>query len=211
MKIRDITLSSKWGTEIRQKLYQLDGESKSLVVLFPGKYFSCDRSPLYYAGVAARQQGMDVLKLEYGYQVARVELDLKDLPDVIEECMEAIQAVAEAYNNLIFVSKSLGTLIAGEIECRIQMTIHNIYLTPLHATLPYINDAKGMIIYGTQDPEFESVSVDAIIPSAERRVIAIEGADHALERETVQGSLDVLQFLVTTYTEFYETVLNRPS
>ncbi|WP_438349959.1 alpha/beta hydrolase [Paenibacillus sp. FA6] len=199
MKFELIRVPSFWGTELNQKHISVQERNRKLVVLFPGRNYSCELPLLYYAGNTALQLDYDLLILEYGYQAARMSLDLNDLPKVIDECFESIKIIANNYDQVIFISKSLGTIIAGEVHRRLQVQINHIFLTPLVETIEFINTTNGIVIFGSKDPLFIVESVRQIESS--QRIIEIPNADHGLETGNVEENLSILIFIVKTYKE----------
>ncbi len=93
-----ISVPSQWGTDLEQKYISVTPTNKKLVVLFPGRNYSCDRPLLHFACSAAIQNGYDVLALEYGYQAARVNLEMKDLPKVVDDCLVTIRNIPKRYD-----------------------------------------------------------------------------------------------------------------
>jgi hypothetical protein len=156
MKLDILTAPSFWKTEMKQRYFQIKENNSKLVVLFPGKNYSCEKPSLHYAGNSAIQSGFDLMVLEYGYQAARTILDINDLPRVIEESEESIQRILSIYDKVIFISKSLGTIVAGEVHRRLGVPIKHIYLTPIKDTIHYINKSDGLVIYGTKDEMFNN-------------------------------------------------------
>ncbi|TVX96327.1 alpha/beta hydrolase [Cohnella terricola] len=202
MNMEIIGVPSNWGTELKQKHITVLERNHRLVVLFPGRNYPCEMPALYYAGNTAIQYQYDLLILEYGYQAARSHLDLQDLPRVIDECSESIQRIVDRYDEVVFISKSLGTVVAGEVHCKLQRPIRHLFLTPLIETIPFINRSCGIVIYGSNDPFFKPEDAGRIDLSGDIRRIEIPNADHAFETGDVQENIAILQRLAKTYGEF---------
>lgn len=196
-----LRVPSFWKTELKQRHYKVQEENSKLVVLFPGKNYPCEKPSLHYAGTSALQSGFDLLILEYGYQAARTDLDIKDLPRVIEESEESIKRIVAHYEQVVFVSKSLGTIVAGEVHRRLGIPVKHIYLTPIKDTIDYINSSEGVVIYGTEDDMFNEEMAGEIIVSNNRRIIRIPNAKHSLETNNVDESILILRSLASIYME----------
>lgn len=197
-----ITIPSYWGIELKQKYIQFQEHNSKLVVLFPGKNYPCELPLLYYAGSAALKSGYDLLSLEYGYQAARTSFEISDLHKVIEESEESINQIIHNYKQIIFISKSLGTVVAGEINKNLKKTIKHIYLTPLKDTLPFINSTDSIVIYGGKDEVFSKEMAEQIELTDTRKKIEIANANHGLETNNIEENLSILRLLVNTYMEF---------
>lgn len=197
MKMNYIHVQSFWGTELKQRHITVQEQNNKLVVLFPGKNYPCELPLLYYAGSTALQHHYDLLKLEYGYQATRTHLDIHDLSHVIDESYESIEKIINNYKQVFFISKSLGTIVAGEVHRRLRSSIVHVFLTPLSETIPYINDSNGVVIYGGQDPSFTKEHAAQIESGI--KIMEIPRADHGLEAGNVEENLNNLKVVTDTY------------
>ncbi|MFG1731046.1 alpha/beta hydrolase [Paenibacillus sp. 843] len=202
MKLETLTVPSFWKTEMKQKYYQLYEENSKLVVLFPGKNYPCDKPSLHFAGTSALQSGFDLMVLEYGYQAARTNFDVNDLQRVIDESHESVQRIIGKYNQVVFISKSLGTIVAGEVHGKLEIPIKHLFLTPIKDTIHYINKFNGLVVYGTKDEVFHRELADQINIDKVREVIEIPNANHSLETNNVEESIEILSKLVRIYLDF---------
>ncbi|MBW4085143.1 hypothetical protein [Paenibacillus sp. S150] len=206
MSASSIVMSSHWGREVRHKY--ITQESKALVVVFPGKSYSAERSLLDYAAKLAREYGCDILLLEYGYQSARAELKREEIDIVAEECKAAVASLPD-YGQLLFVSKSMGAIIAGTVaaEMNLQQKTSHLYLTPVADSLPLLRKSRGSIIYGGSDPTFTEHHAAELGGLKNLRVYRIDDANHALEVGSVNESLAVLLVIINFYHEFFRDAL----
>ncbi|MGG4345701.1 alpha/beta hydrolase [Paenibacillus lautus] len=202
MKLEVLNVPSFWKTEMKQKYVQLYEENSKLVVLFPGKNYPCDKPSLHFAGTSAIQSGFDLLVLEYGYQAARTNLDINDLQRVIEDSQESVQRIIGKYNQVVFISKSLGTIIAGEVHEKLDIPVKHLFLTPIKDTIHYINKFNGLVVYGTKDEVFNNELANQINIDKVRKVIEIPNANHGLETNNVEESIEILSKLVRIYMDF---------
>lgn len=187
---------------MRQKYYQVKENNDKLVVLFPGKNYPCDKPILHFAGTSAIQSGYDLMVLEYGYQAARENLDMSELHRVIEESHESVQRIISKYEQVIFISKSLGTIVAGEVHEKLDIPIRHLFLTPIKDTIPYINKFNGLVVYGTKDEVFNGQLAKHINIDEVREVVEIPNANHSLESNHVAESIEILGKIVRIYMNF---------
>jgi len=206
MTVNHILMSSYWGGEVRHK--HVTQGSKALAVIFPGQNYSVDRSLLYYAAKAAREHECDILFLEYGYQLARVELKREEIHIIADECKGAITSIP-AYEKFLFIGKSLGATIAGKVaeELGILEKTSLLYLTPVPETIPYIRRSRGSVIYGGNDPQFSEQHSLEINGLASIKVYRIDDANHALEVGSVSESVAVLIVIMNLYHEYFRNAL----
>ena len=202
LKRKIIETQSHWGTTCRH--IHITQGSSTLVILFPGKSYSCDRSLLYYATQSALEKGNDVLQLEYGYQVTRTELESDQMDILVKECTEAIRlSTLHSYTHYTSVSKSLGTLVAGGVFDQYKaLPVRHIFLTPLDQTLPYIAQSQGLLLYGTDDPMFSQSSREQVKHLQQIDTIVLPEANHSLESPNTEKSLQFLRQVVIQYNEF---------
>ena len=202
MKLDVLTVPSFWETEMKQKYYQLYEGNSKLVVLFPGKNYPCDKPILHFAGTSAIQSGFDLMALEYGYQAARTNLDINELHRVIEESHDSVQRIISRYNHVVFISKSIGTIVAGEVHGKLDIPIKHLFLTPIKDTIHYINKFNGLVVYGTKDEVFNTELANQINIDQVREVIEILNANHSLETNNVEESVEILSKLVRIFMSF---------
>lgn len=206
MSVSSIVMSSHWGREVRHKL--IAQGSKVLAVVFPGQNYSAERPLLDYAGKLAREYGCDLLLLEYGYQAARVSFKREEIDIVAEECKIALASLPD-YEQLLFISKSMGTIIAGKVASEPGMgeKVSHLFLTPVPESLPFIRQSRGSVIYGGSDPMFTGQHPAELSNMKQVRVYRIDDANHALEVDSVNESLAVLLVIINFYHEFFRDSL----
>ncbi|MFC6653547.1 hypothetical protein [Paenibacillus rhizoplanae] len=206
MSVSSIVMSSHWGREVRHKL--IAQGSKVLAVVFPGQNYSAERPLLDYAGKLAREYGCDLLLLEYGYQAARVSFKREEIDIVAEECKIALASLPD-YEQLLFISKSMGTIIAGKVASEPGMgeKVSHLFLTPVPESLPFIRQSRGSVIYGGSDPMFTGQYPAELSNMKQVRVYRIDDANHALEVDSVNESLAVLLVIINFYHEFFRDSL----
>ncbi|OPJ63960.1 hypothetical protein [Clostridium oryzae] len=200
-----ISVRSSFGHDIPNVLYAQSSGSDSVVVLFPGTNYPCDKPLLYYARKIALSLGYDVLCLEYGYYKTNSGFNPKLAGDTIKESAEAVGlCLSRSYKNVYFISKSFGTLVAGDISKTIGYDkIKNLFLTPLLGTVSHISSSKCTVVVGTEDKFFfkEHINLISTFPSIDLNII--ENANHSLESEnSVITSLEILKNVTSLYVKF---------
>ena len=167
-------------------------ERKNLIVLFPGAGYTVDKPLLYYAGFKYYVKGYDSLKIDYGDCLKNE----KPFPEKLEDIKKLVlNQVSEMdfsiYDDIVFVSKSMGTVIAswlGEIISR--DNIRHVYLTPVGDTLQYIKHGKNIsiVIAGTADNFLDTNILTEYCGREKIKLELIENADHALN---IFGDIDI--------------------
>ncbi|KIL34414.1 hypothetical protein SD71_20590 [Cohnella kolymensis] len=204
MQVNKIILPSAWGRDITHK--HVTNSNTSVAVFFPGQNYSCELPLLYYTSRSAFATGYDLLMLEYGYQSARTTLDQSQVDNVIQECYNSIQQIINKYDNVVFVSKSLGTYIAGKTaELFSDRSIRHVFLTPLQSSIPLIEKFGGLVVCGTKDQLFAEKEIQQVAGFPNTQLLKVEDADHGLEVEDLHHSLDILKSIVEASNRFLST------
>lgn len=175
-----------------------------LVVLFPGKRYSCELPLLYFANLVYRDAGYDVLPLTYP------SLTFEGSPDesVYRAVIGSVRAqLNEAgilqYKEVVFISKSMGTVVAGIVAKELNLLVRHIYLTPLEETFPYMKDKKKVVavVQGTGDKWLDPDKLKAFCEEHDLNFISMPGVGHRLE---MKGDMDTTLQNFRTVVKLYE-------
>ena len=191
-----IKVKTSWGHDVYNLFLTQAPRSDSIVILFPGAGYSCESPLLYYAREAALQAGCDVLSLEYGYFKTDNSFKLEYLEQIIQEAYEVIQTVlSNLYRRIFFISKSLGTSVAGKIsELLGYDKINNLFLTPTSNTIPYIIKSRCAVIVGTNDKFFSKENINFIRTYSSVNLHIIDDATHSLKvDDDCMKSIEILK------------------
>ena len=160
-------------------------DDKKLAVLFPGIGYHCDKPLLYYSAKLAQMSGYEVLPVPYAGFPEKVRGD----GDKLRACLEIAWTQAEEmlgpvewedYGNLLFIGKSIGTIVASRYAAEKNLAVRNILLTPLVETFPFVQ-GKAVAFHGTADPWAETRAVVAACEEKGIPLYLTEGANHSLE------------------------------
>lgn len=176
---------------------------KKLIVLFPGIRYSVDMPLLYYARLKYEEKGYESIKVNYDNSYK----EKKTLKEYIEEGKNyALNQLKDIdfsqYEDIVFVSKSMGTVVSGWLEEKLKIKVRHIYLTPLEATLPYIRKEKDIIIVvaGTKDKHINAEELKDYCKKEEINCKLIEGVGHRLEIENnIERNIDILKEVIKLY------------
>lgn len=176
---------------------------KKIVVLFPGANYSTDCPLLYYAGFKFEVRGYEKVAISY-------ECILKQ-DKSFEEFMEDIKNLSltqlqrfdlSKYDDIVFISKSLGTVVAGWIEEKLCIKVRHIYLTPIKETLSYIQHEKNIItvVAGTKDKQLSSDILKEHCLKENICLKLIDGVGHRLEVwGDMNKNIEILREIVDIY------------
>lgn len=156
-----------------------------LAVIFPGIGYHTDKPLLYYSKRLAK---------EYGYEVKEVLYQNlpKDVKGSEEKMHQAFQMAMEQTGELLrktdvrncedilFISKSIGTAIASAYAREHALMTYNIFYTPVEGTFDCMGN-EGIAFAGTNDPWVELETVKAGCAEHGIPLYITEHGNHSLE------------------------------
>ncbi len=189
---------------------------KKLAILFPGIGYTCVKPLLYYTGSLAAELGYEVLRLDYGQDIhtfrGRTPEEMRPIQKLaLKRTLDQLEKVPfQEYESLLFISKSIGTVVACKTEIILQLSdkTRHFLMTPIPDTLPYLKDVNGIFLSGTGDPY---ISADLVRNAAsswpEKTGGIFEGCNHSLEKPgDIMEGLKNLTLVCTCLKE----MLTRP-
>ena len=175
-----------------------EGFPMKIVVSFPGIGYHCDKPLLYYSRKLAAAAGYtESLCLQYTYHKAGLRGD----PAALQEAFDTLYAQAEQqlaavawekYDDILFLSKSIGTAVAAAYAQRHALCCRQVLYTPLELTFPFLPQ-RAIAFYGTADPWSDRDAVTRLAAQCGTPLYLYENANHSLEAGDVLRDLDTLQ------------------
>lgn len=203
-------INSYYGITLESRV--IDQNSNVLAVLLPGMGYTLDRSLMDYSKNLAVEKGYDVLPIEYGFQAVRKKIDkdnMKDVEVAINESYELLKLSLEIrYEKVIFIGKSLGTVVQRMLEEKIRKEnydgeIINIYLTPIDKTCELGIKENSLVVCGTKDPMITSENREKLSHMSNINYIEVDGAGHSLAiKNDVMRSIEALKTVIYAEKEF---------
>lgn len=166
-------------------------EEKKLAVIFPGVGYTCAKPLLYYAAQAAREAGYEVIRLNYGADIhnfpGRAPEELFPIVELAESRMEnQLEKIGwDQYSDIVFISKSIGTTVAGYVEEVLELHARHFMMTPLPTALLSLDKMDGCFVVGTEDLMYTDPEIlgQAMKQYPDKIGAVFEGCDHSLERK----------------------------
>ena len=186
--------------------------SKKLAVFFPGIGYTVDKPLMYYSRKIAAQAGYEVKLLPYGGFPPKILGDRERMTEsfriALQQAEEMLSGVVwEDYEELLFVGKSIGTIVAAKlaetIAARTAGGLRLVLYTPLEETFLFgVRDAIAFT--GTGDPwvgEADS-RIGSLCEERGLPCIVVPAANHSLETGELFTDLDNLQMIMTATREY---------
>lgn len=178
-----------------------------IAVFFPGVGYHCDKSLLYYSAAIAGQYQYELYKLVY----TKLSKSKDGVGKITEETFKQAFAQTEEalaqidwnqYEDVLFVSKSIGTIVASAYAKKHGIKCRNVYYTPLEKTFAF-DPQPGIVFHGTNDKWVETEIVKEQCQKHGLPLHIIEGVNHSLEfKDDTMRNLRILT-RVLELTESY--------
>ncbi len=180
---------------------------KKLAVYFPGIGYTCDKPLLYYARDIAYEKGYEeYINVSYNYQKKT-----ENVKDRIVEIGEELLTLAEAfledipwdeYDDVLFVSKSIGTAIAVSYAERKQIkNIKHILYTPLEHTFSH-DICNALAFIGTKDGWSDVSKIIALAKEKNIPLNVYSDCNHSMETENTIVNLEILSEIMKKTADF---------
>lgn len=173
---------------------------KGLAVLFPGIGYTNDRSLLYFSGRVAVNAGYELLRVTYGGFPPGVKGDREKMKDSFvlagKQAEEQLRDVRwEEYEEILFISKSIGTVVASAYARERNLAVRSVIFTPLEETFLFLR-GDALVFHGTADPWAETAKIRAACEKCGVPLFITEGANHSLETGDAVKDVETLTGVV---------------
>ena len=114
----------------------------------------------------------------------------------LEQAEKILQDICwEEYEDILFVSKSIGTVISSAFARRHQLSAKNILFTPLQQTFLFA-DGNGIVFHGTADPWADTKDITEGCKNLNLPLILTDEGNHSLETGDTLKDLENLQQII---------------
>lgn len=155
---------------------------KKIVISFPGGR-GYEIPLLYFSSKHFEDLGYEKLF------ISPPDSDEIKFETLYERAEKIIQSIAfEEYENIIFIAKSIGTVVACKIREMYKISASLILYTPLNDTLPYINNKNDILLIsaGENDRHLDSKTLRELCEKEGIRCYIEPNVGHRME---VKGDL----------------------
>lgn len=184
---------------------------KKLAVFFPGRRYGVDCPLLYYSDFICKGREYETIYLHYA--VHREENSKATIYEDIENAWEYVQARLKKvpvweYESIVFVSKSIGTVLASMAQADLNVQVRHLYFTPLEPTLPYFTEKRmnkpedNLVIAGTKDPFLEAEKLKKVCCSENIKLLLFQGLGHSMETEEIMGTIEIIKKIMEEVQRF---------
>lgn len=183
-----------------------------IAVFFPGIGYHCDKPLLYYSrNIACGLGYQNYRNVNYTYQAGNI----RGNEEKMKEAYEALFLQAEAeltdiawsdYDDVLFISKSIGTIIAASYAEKYGLKdARHILYTPLAQTYLFKPDhAIGFI--GTADPWSDTDEIIRLSNANHIPLTVYDECNHSLECNDTLKNLEILKDVMQKTMEFCKEI-----
>lgn len=180
--------------------------NKKIAVIFPGVGYHVDKPLLYYSKKLAAQNGYEIKEVPYGKFPKGVKGSGEKLEKAFFSAMEQAGEILKdvdfsAYEDVLFISKSVGTAVASAYAGKHGLTTRNIYYTPVEASFQFMKQ-PGIVFTGTADSWVDFDTVERRCREGRFPLYMIEDGNHSLETGDVRRDLENLQTIMRSTEEY---------
>lgn len=171
-----------------------------LAVVFPGIGYHADKPLLYYGKKLAVQRGYEVREVPYGNFPDGVKGSPEKMKQAfliaLQQAEELLEHVKFAeYEEILFISKSVGTAVASAYGKKHGLSTRNLYFTPVEQSFSLM-EQPGVVFSGTEDPWVTAETVQNGCRKKDFPLILIEGGNHSLETGKTNRDLKILKKVI---------------
>lgn len=175
---------------------------KKLVVIFPGAGYGLDCPLLYYADFLFETYGYERVHMKYQDILSCKDIVLEDKIKTLREYTwnQVKDIDFNIYQDVIFLSKSIGAIEAGVLSEKLGISVKHIFLTPVEEAILYLK-TDSVVVIGKNDKACEIYKNTC--EEENIKALYIEHADHSLEImnrpfESISALEKVMKFIEAT-------------
>ena len=129
---------------------------KKLIVIFPGAGYGLDSPLLYYADFLYETNGYERIHMDYQNILLNRELSLENKIAMIREYVyEQVKDIDfTTYDEVVFLSKSIGSVEAGILMEKLGINVIQIFITPVEEAISYCK-TDSYVVIGTSDKAYQ--------------------------------------------------------
>ena len=173
-----------------------------LAVLFPGIGYTCDKPLLYYSGKLASKLGYEVVPVPYGNFKKKIKGDRNRMEESFQSALSQAEELLgdvkwESFEEIVFISKSIGTIVASFYARQHGLSVRSILFTPLSDTFEYAENPAA-VFHGTSDPWADTAVITELCRKKNIPLYLTPGANHSLETGNIFEDIRNLEGVMKT-------------
>ena len=182
--------------------------TKKIAVFFPGIGYTCDKPLLYYSAKLAAAKGFEIRQVPYGNFPPNVKGDAAKMYQCFVSAREQTEDILrdvewEQYSEIVFFSKSVGTVVALSYAAEHGIGARQVLFTPLAETFRFpVVVGSAIAFHGTGDPWARTEEIVRICEEKQVPLYLTPKANHSLECGKVRKDIKTGREVMKTVEEF---------
>lgn len=166
-------------------------------VIFPGIGYHTDKPLLYYGKKLAIESGYRIIEVSYTGLPENVKGNKQKMEQAFQIASTQVKEQLcdvnfKEYESVLFISKSIGTVVAAAYDNDQAVNAEHIYFTPVPQTFSFAREASGIVLHGLNDPWCETAIVEENCQRLGLTLKTFEGANHSLETGNCLRDLEIM-------------------
>lgn len=180
----------------------MNPSTNKLAIFFPGIGYHCDKPLLYYSRKLADEAGYkSILTLEYSLSGSNITGNIRGDKEKMQQAFSYLYEQTakqlssinwQDYDEIVFISKSIGTVIASAFAQHEKIFCRQILYTPLCETYDF-HPQNAIAFLGTSDPWSDIEKVTDISRTQKIPLFLYPDANHSLETKDTLRNIKTLQ------------------
>lgn len=114
----------------------------------------------------------------------------------------SLAALLSGADDILVLSKSIGTAVAAAFQQRHSISARNIYFTPVRESFLFIPVGSGIVFHGTADSWAETEDIRCGCEDLDLPLYVTEGADHSMETGNTDADLSILREIMGSCAQY---------
>ncbi len=190
--------------------------NNKLAIIIPGMGYTKDRPLLYYAGKLLSAAGYDLLHIEFSNLPKKIRGNRELILQTAVQCYDQACAQLDSIDftsctDLLFVGKSIGTIVAARYIVEHDLNARQIWYTPLQETLdtafsatPSPDPENILAFIGTDDPWSDIPKLLHTASEHHLNIHVYDDCNHSLETTDVDKNIEILRDVMGITEEYIE-------
>ena len=185
----------------------MKNKNQKLAIIFPGIGYHVDKPLLYYARKIATSLGYTCICVSYP------DLSKEEIKNRLQESIQRVMKQVEEQlsdvvdmnqpQELLFISKSIGSVVSAEYRKRHNLKVPQVIYTPIQETLTY-GIENAIVFHGTNDSWCNTEDLKEVCVKNNVSLQLLENANHSLEIEDVIINIEYLKKIMETTKNYLE-------
>ena len=179
-----------------------------IACLFPGIGYTCDKPLLYYSWKLLKGLGWEILPVSYSGFPDKVKGNREKMRQCAQTALEQAEEQLRgtdwnAYDEILFIGKSVGTVVCAAYAERHGIRCRQILFTPVEDTFRFAS-RQSVAFHGTADPWADTRIIEDSCGKLGIPLYETENANHSLETGDVDADIREMRKVMKTVRKYVQ-------